>query len=63
MDIQQQIQAAWNDRSLLQQTQYSDAVRSVIEAVDKGKLRVAEPDVFRDPADGNDGSTSFRVLR
>ncbi|MGE7775018.1 2,3,4,5-tetrahydropyridine-2,6-dicarboxylate N-succinyltransferase [Chitinophaga caseinilytica] len=43
MDIQQQIQAAWNDRSLLQQTQYSDAVRSVIEAVDKGKLRVAEP--------------------
>ncbi|WP_341837111.1 2,3,4,5-tetrahydropyridine-2,6-dicarboxylate N-succinyltransferase [Chitinophaga pollutisoli] len=43
MDIQQQIQAAWNDRSLLQQTQYSDAVKSVIEAVDKGKLRVAEP--------------------
>jgi 2,3,4,5-tetrahydropyridine-2-carboxylate N-succinyltransferase len=43
MDVQQQIQAAWNDRSLLQQTQYSDAVRAVIEAVDKGKLRVAEP--------------------
>ncbi|MGX5817040.1 2,3,4,5-tetrahydropyridine-2,6-dicarboxylate N-succinyltransferase [Chitinophaga lutea] len=43
MDIQQQIQAAWNDRSLLQQTQYSDAVKAVIEAVDKGKLRVAEP--------------------
>ncbi|MGN7723121.1 2,3,4,5-tetrahydropyridine-2,6-dicarboxylate N-succinyltransferase [Chitinophaga sp. 22620] len=43
MDVQQQILAAWNDRSLLQQTQYSDAVRAVIEAVDKGKLRVAEP--------------------
>ncbi|QEH43193.1 2,3,4,5-tetrahydropyridine-2,6-dicarboxylate N-succinyltransferase [Chitinophaga sp. XS-30] len=43
MDVQQQIQAAWNDRSLLQQTQYSDAVKAVIEAVDKGKLRVAEP--------------------
>lgn len=43
MDVQQQIQAAWNDRSLLQQSQYSDAVRAVIEAVDKGKLRVAEP--------------------
>ncbi|WP_343704002.1 2,3,4,5-tetrahydropyridine-2,6-dicarboxylate N-succinyltransferase [Chitinophaga sp.] len=43
MDVQQQIQAAWNDRSLLQQTEYSDAVRAVIEAVDKGKLRVAEP--------------------
>lgn len=43
MDVQQQIQAAWNDRSLLQQAQYSDAVKAVIEAVDKGKLRVAEP--------------------
>lgn len=43
MDVQQQIQAAWNDRSLLQQTEYADAVRAVIEAVDKGKLRVAEP--------------------
>ncbi|RPE05579.1 2,3,4,5-tetrahydropyridine-2,6-dicarboxylate N-succinyltransferase [Chitinophaga lutea] len=43
MDVQQQIQAAWNDRSLLQQSQYSDAVKAVIEAVDKGKLRVAEP--------------------
>ena len=43
MDVQQQIQAAWSDRSLLQQTQYSDAVKAVIEAVDKGKLRVAEP--------------------
>ncbi|MCK7556202.1 hypothetical protein MKQ70_14730 [Chitinophaga sedimenti] len=43
MELQQQILAAWNDRALLQQTQYSDAVRSVIESVDKGKLRVAEP--------------------
>lgn len=43
MELQQQILAAWNDRSLLQQSQYSDAVRAVIEAVDKGKLRVAEP--------------------
>lgn len=43
MDVQQQIQAAWNDRSLLQQAEYADAVKAVIEAADKGKLRVAEP--------------------
>ncbi|WP_295120851.1 2,3,4,5-tetrahydropyridine-2,6-dicarboxylate N-succinyltransferase [uncultured Chitinophaga sp.] len=43
MELQQQILAAWNDRALLQQTEYSDAVRCVIESVDKGKLRVAEP--------------------
>ncbi|UCJ04988.1 2,3,4,5-tetrahydropyridine-2,6-dicarboxylate N-succinyltransferase [Chitinophaga pendula] len=43
MDLQQQIQTAWSDRNLLQETQYSDAVKAVIEAVDKGHLRVAEP--------------------
>nr|WP_295867122.1 2,3,4,5-tetrahydropyridine-2,6-dicarboxylate N-succinyltransferase [uncultured Chitinophaga sp.] len=43
MDLQQQIQAAWADRSLLQETQYTDAVKAVIEAVDKGSLRVAQP--------------------
>src|SRR5574343_189192 len=37
------ILAAWNDRSLLKDTQYSDAVKRVIEAVDKGQLRVASP--------------------
>ncbi|WP_026763253.1 2,3,4,5-tetrahydropyridine-2,6-dicarboxylate N-succinyltransferase [Sediminibacterium salmoneum] len=37
------ILAAWNDRSLLKDTQYSDAVKQVIEAVDKGQLRVASP--------------------
>ncbi|NML37930.1 2,3,4,5-tetrahydropyridine-2,6-dicarboxylate N-succinyltransferase [Chitinophaga sp. G-6-1-13] len=43
MDLQQQIQAAWADRGLLQETQYADAVKAVIEAVDKGHLRVAQP--------------------
>ncbi|MET6998223.1 2,3,4,5-tetrahydropyridine-2,6-dicarboxylate N-succinyltransferase [Chitinophaga defluvii] len=43
MDLQQQILAAWNDRKLLQETQYTDAVKAVIEAVDKGNLRVAAP--------------------
>ena len=43
MDLQQQILAAWADRGLLQETQYTDAVKAVIEAVDKGHLRVASP--------------------
>lgn len=43
MELMQTIQAAWADRHLLQQPQYADAVRAVIEAVDKGRLRVAEP--------------------
>ncbi|WP_026752169.1 2,3,4,5-tetrahydropyridine-2,6-dicarboxylate N-succinyltransferase [Sediminibacterium sp. C3] len=37
------ILAAWNDRTLLQDAKYSDAVKQVIEAVDKGQLRVASP--------------------
>ncbi|ACU63378.1 2,3,4,5-tetrahydropyridine-2,6-dicarboxylate N-succinyltransferase [Chitinophaga pinensis] len=43
MELQELIKAAWNDRALLQESQYSDAVKCVIEAVDKGKTRVAEP--------------------
>ncbi|HET9279655.1 MAG TPA: 2,3,4,5-tetrahydropyridine-2,6-dicarboxylate N-succinyltransferase, partial [Flavitalea sp.] len=34
---------AWNNRELLKDPKYSDAVRSVIEEVDKGRLRVASP--------------------
>ncbi|TWV97998.1 2,3,4,5-tetrahydropyridine-2,6-dicarboxylate N-succinyltransferase [Chitinophaga pinensis] len=43
MELQELIKAAWNNRALLQESQYSDAVKCVIEAVDKGKTRVAEP--------------------
>lgn len=43
MDLKGTIQAAWADRSLLKDNTYSDAVRAVIEAVDKGELRVAAP--------------------
>ncbi|GAA4312576.1 2,3,4,5-tetrahydropyridine-2,6-dicarboxylate N-succinyltransferase [Compostibacter hankyongensis] len=43
MELQQQIQAAWDNRSLLQESSYADAVRTVIEEVDKGRLRVAAP--------------------
>lgn len=37
------IQAAWENRELLKDVQYTDAVRAVIEDVDKGRLRTAEP--------------------
>lgn len=37
------IQAAWSIRDLLKESRYSDAVRSVIEELDKGRLRVASP--------------------
>ena len=43
MELQQQIAAAWADRELLKDVTYSDAVRSVIEEVDKGRLRTAAP--------------------
>lgn len=41
--LQEQITLAYTDRSLLRQPEYPDAIRTVIEAVDKGQLRVAEP--------------------
>jgi 2,3,4,5-tetrahydropyridine-2-carboxylate N-succinyltransferase len=41
--LQQQIEAAFADRSLLADETYKHAIKSVIEAVDKGELRVASP--------------------
>ena len=43
MDLKAKIEAAWNDRALLKDETYSNAIREVIEEVDKGRLRVAEP--------------------
>lgn len=37
------IEAAWNDRSLLQDKDTQIAIRDVVEALDRGNLRVAEP--------------------
>jgi len=37
------IEAAWEDRSLLEQESTQAAIRQVIEQLDLGKLRVAEP--------------------
>ena len=37
------IEQAWENRSLLKTEETQNAIRAVIEALDKGKLRVAEP--------------------
>jgi 2,3,4,5-tetrahydropyridine-2-carboxylate N-succinyltransferase len=39
----QTIETAWEQRELLKQTDTQNAIRSVIEALDKGKLRIAQP--------------------
>lgn len=43
MELKELIAAAWEDRALLSETEYSNAVHAVIEEVDKGRLRTAEP--------------------
>jgi 2,3,4,5-tetrahydropyridine-2-carboxylate N-succinyltransferase len=42
--IQEIIEKCWEDRSLLDDQANQEAIRSVIEELDKGRLRVAEPD-------------------
>jgi 2,3,4,5-tetrahydropyridine-2,6-dicarboxylate N-succinyltransferase len=41
--MQQLILEAWANRELLKDTKYTDAVKAVIEEVDKGRLRTASP--------------------
>lgn len=43
-NIKSIIENIWDDRSLLSAQDSKDAIRSVVEMVDQGKLRVAEPD-------------------
>lgn len=43
MDVQQLIQKAWENRELLKEEEYKEAVKIVIEDVDKGRLRTAYP--------------------
>jgi 2,3,4,5-tetrahydropyridine-2-carboxylate N-succinyltransferase len=42
-ELQTIIEQAWENRALLQETTTTDAIREVIELLDAGKLRVAEP--------------------
>ncbi len=41
--IQELIAAAWSERTLLKEESYTNAVKEVIELIDKGKERVASP--------------------
>jgi 2,3,4,5-tetrahydropyridine-2-carboxylate N-succinyltransferase len=41
--MQKIIEAAWEDRSLLEQTETQDSIRKVISQLDSGEIRVAEP--------------------
>lgn len=43
MDFKEQIEGIWNDRSLLEKTSSKETIRGVVELLDKGSLRVAEP--------------------
>lgn len=43
MNLQARIEQAWDNRELLQQEEYQNAVREVIKELDLGKIRVAEP--------------------
>lgn len=43
MQMQQLIHEAWQNRELLKEKKYTDAVHGAIEEIDKGRLRVAAP--------------------
>lgn len=44
-DLKEIIEKAWDDRALLKETETQDAIREVIDLIDAGKLRCAEPTV------------------
>lgn len=41
--LQKIIEAAWNDRTLLQDNKTLEAIKTIIDLLDKGEIRVAEP--------------------
>src|SRR5215210_6453217 len=43
MELQQLIAEAWGNRELLKDSKYEEAIKKVIEEVDKGRLRTAYP--------------------
>ncbi|WP_289055022.1 2,3,4,5-tetrahydropyridine-2,6-dicarboxylate N-succinyltransferase [Carboxylicivirga marina] len=42
-DLKNIIEKAWGDRSMLSNTETVDAIKTVVEKLDKGEIRVAEP--------------------
>lgn len=51
-ELKAQIEKVWDDRSLLKQDQFQETIREVIELLDKGKIRTAEPTDGTDPETG-----------
>src|SRR4051812_3721171 len=51
MDLKQLIGEAWSNRELVKEELHREAIRSVIEEVDKGRLRTAEPVMNGDNTD------------
>jgi len=43
MQLQQKIEAVYQNRELLKEQEYQDAIREAIEEIDKGRIRVAVP--------------------
>ncbi len=43
MDVQNLIADAWNNRELIKEEKYVEAIKAVIEDLDKGRLRTASP--------------------
>jgi len=44
IELKNTIEAAWDNRELLKDESTKDTIRAVIEELDKGRLRVAQPD-------------------
>ena len=42
-NVQQQIEQAWQNRELLKNEATQDIIRGVIDLLDKGSIRIAEP--------------------
>ncbi len=42
-ELKKQIEEAWEDRSLLQYKEYPEAIETVIQKLNRGEIRVAEP--------------------
>ena len=61
MELKEQILAAWNNRELLKEKKYADAVRHVIEETDKGRLRVASPCATAEAEGGTRSESGWTV--
>jgi len=43
MSLQEKIEAAWENRALIKEEEYQNAIREVVSKLDAGEIRVAEP--------------------